>query len=384
MKSCSFENGIHFTFLGGKVSEKDIISLIISKIISRRFAFSVVVSTFVHQYFFLFNHRILMQPRVKTNVRKNNKKNNMAISNSEDIKKKERDELYIRFLLNNNENNENPESCQTPPLSEKIGGSLTSRLSSKPSVYSVGKRPSTAKLPNTLLGTFPMISNQTSVRKYVKPIRELHVPPSIIFMEEKIGQMHMTDILELDQQVLSAVTGVSEVWTRKASTKNSLKGFNFIDDEDETQSEVSSRASLSIPNNQLDLPITSPFPHFKSQHNASTENNSSNHSKSLHLTQTSRSGVGGSFSLKRANTTPSSSRSVPVSSAGTSRARSKPIARPGDSVHFGALKPPSLDMFFKPVVHPDGVFSTPTLDLAELPTAKSSVHTFLGSLREKF
>ena len=326
-----------------------------------------------------------MQPRVKTNVRKNNKKKIMARSNSEDINKKERDELYIRFLLNNNENNENPESCQTPPLLEKIGGSLTSRLTSRPSVYSVGKRPSTAKLPNTLLGTFPMISNQTSVRKYVKPIRELLVPPSIIFMEEKIGQMHMTDILELDQQVHSAVTGVSEVGTRKASIKNSLKGFNFIDDEDETQSEESSRASLSIPKNPLDLPFTSPFPHFKSQHNATSENSSSNHSKSLHLTQTSSSGVGGgSFPLKRANTTPSSSRSVAVFSAGTSRARSKPIVRPGDSVHFGALKPPSLDMFFKPVVHPDGVFSTPTLDLAELPTAKSSVHTFLGSLREKF
>ena len=223
-----------------------------------------------------------------------------------------------------------------------------------------------------------MVSNQASVRKYVKPLRELHVLPSILLMEEKIGQMHMTNLLEIDEKFRHADSGVlSENGLIKTVPipRHALRGENFIDDEDDTQSE-SSRASLCIKSNPSDLRMLSAFPQFNQQNSSTGNNNStsfskSNSSRSLPQTQTNIKST-------------SSHRSIAISSAGSSRTRSKAIARLDDRVRAGLLQPPSLDTFFKPVVQPDGVFSTPTLDLTELPTAKSSVTTFLGSLREKY
>lgn len=318
-----------------------------------------------------------MQPKVKS---KKNRKPECSVESIKSVK--ERDELYIRFLLssNNNDDDQPESSISTPPEhTTKIGGSLTSRLPSKAPVHSVGNRPSTAKLPNSLLGTFPIVSNQACVRKYVKPLRELHVLPSILLMEEKIGQMHMTNLLEIDEKVRHAESGVlSENGLIKAVHKHAFKGGKFNDDEDDTVSE-SSRASLCIQSIPSNLRITAPFPQFKNQQNGSVENNisattsfrKSNSSSSLHQTQTN---------IKSSN----SHRSIAISSAGSRRTKSKVIARLDDRIRAGLLEPPSLDAFFKPVVHPDGVFSTPTLDLNVLPTAKSSVTTFLGSLREKY
>eukprot|EP01036_Dinobryon_divergens_P027640 gene27640-36446_t len=253
-----------------------------------------------------------------------------------------------------------------------------SRLPSKALVHSIENRPSSAKLPNSLLGTFPVVSNQASVRKDVKPLKKL---PSILLMEEKIGQMHMMNLLEIDEKVRQGVLSDNELI--KAVPKHSFKGGKFIDDEDDTESE-SSRASLFVQSNPSNLIIAAPFPQFKNQQNGSVNNSNSatsnfrksNSSSSLHQTlHQTQTNVKSSSSRRR---------SIAISSAGSSRTTSKVNSRLDNRICAGLLEPPSLDAFFKPVVHPDGVFSTPTLDLNELPTAKSSVTTFLGSLREKY
>ena len=129
----------------------------------------------------------------------NSKKNCKPKCSVESINSmKERNELYIRFLLSSNNNDDDqPESSisTTPEHTTKIGGILTSRLPSKPLVHSIENRPSSAKLPNSFLGTFPVVSNQACERKYEKPLKKL---PSILLLEEKIGQMHMMNLLEMD------------------------------------------------------------------------------------------------------------------------------------------------------------------------------------------
>lgn len=276
------------------------------------------------------------------------------------------DSFYIKYLLSSPKTKSPVGDKEKSRQQLKIltsTGSVTSRVVPKDASHSqVEKRPNTAKAAMDTVGTFPLVNRQSALRKYVKPLREMRVLPSIVALEEKIGQRHISSILDNNwQEEFSALPppdilrlGLFEenanvLPSTVSSTSTSSKEINIIG------------PHIRLMNNTLSLPeedensqqSSPPFPQTPPPVKSATLSKR-NEEVSYQGKRTGRSSVGRGHKY----------------SASSHRVRDE-------------LKPPSLELFFKPVVHPDGVFSTPLIDLSSLPTASSSINTFLSSLHRE-
>ena len=326
-------------------------------------------------------------------------KNRESAADQDPIPEKRRshskDNFYIHYLLS------------SPISSPKRRDSV----SAKEETAATGE--SSGHVAASAVGSFPLVSRQAGLRRYVKPLREMHVLPAIVALEEKIGQRHISSILDttsttsrqslpvhspivsesLDKNNSSnnnnnnfninsnnnndndndnnnnstALVKVSELSVENKSAKSRRRSIRMTDnaslmklpeeEEEESQSESSSQAGrliLSSPQTRHLLTKSSTLNRSTSQRDITTSH-SENRNAKLKMTR---------FHSSKGprNSGIYSSRTVNIGS--------------NDDI----IPPPTLDAFFKPVVHPDGVFSTPVIKISEMPTAKASINNFLSSL----
>jgi len=296
------------------------------------------------------------------------------------------DSFYIHYLLSA------PISTPVEPalsVERESGGSVTSRQAPKDnSTTHPNNRPNTAKVGlSSSAGNFPLVSRQVGLRQYVKPLRELHVLPSIIALEEKIGQRHISNILECpwkqDEEMESS--GHGDI-LNDIPIKFSQKPLNTIKVQPShcPQNEENSRKSAkneklpspNHPHSEPNLPSVAVLIPSRNRLKTYRDRHSMGEVRSTQRRKT----AGQSRQEITTNVFSSSKKSstIPLNRNASANGFAK-VSSVGSSID-STLPPPSVEAFFKPVVHPDGVFSTPVLEIANMTRASTSVNDFLSGL----